>query len=879
MKKKLPYLYTCIISLAILLIIFYLKKIYPFGEYSLVWGDMYDQIMSFYFHMYDSFYDSISLLYNNTSGSGLNFFGVAAYYILSPVNLILLAFPREQLYGAITIVCMIKIVLCSITSLYFIKTYFKKLPTSISVLLSLCYAFSNYMLVNYTITAWIDAMYLFPLILIGLKRVLDLDNPKMYIITLSISIICSFYVSFISLIFILLVSLIYVYVFREKGERKKAITALGLSTVLAIAISCVVIVPTYLQLSQSSRVDFSLKTLLTSKTGPITEKFALFAGGGILYTAILLLLKEHKEHKKFLNFYIPVMILLLIPIVIEPIHKLWHFGSYTFWPYRYGYITFFFFVIGAAYFFENIRLRANNKSIFKIITVLCTLGCSVVYIVLAFKFKSNMQNAIFNLALSKYTKVKLFLVVMLVLSFIPSFVDMFFYNKYSRKLVILSTIVCIFCSSYIFLGMDSYGDGSLKVYKDYISLSKIHNNGDYFRVKQDLVASSKIFNSGMISRYHSIDQFTSLTNRNTLETMKELGYSSYWVNTNSKGSNMFIDALLANKYLITSKQVDTDYYTLMEGYNTFNMYRSNNNISYGYLLNEVSTINDKENSFVRSNAIYKDITGDEGLFSTYEFDLSGIKKEEINKEYKYSKEIEEAYFVKELDIHEKSEVYLEIFRSLNNSLDHDNYGMFDIYVNDKLYEDKAFTIDENNVFDLGSFTNQKVVIKIKLLGDVTLKNIVLGVMDNSKFINFINNNHLNTKISYNRNKINVSYKSEEEKILFLPITYSRDFKVTNNNKDISILKVYDNYIGIKLDKGENDISLTYVPNGLNVSLIISIIAILLTIVLLHTSLYDLIISNKIINSITYFSYMFAYFQLALLHLFLLGAFFASYFIK
>ena len=879
MKKKLPYLYTSLISLGILLLIFYLKKIYPFGEYSLVWGDMYDQIMSFYFHMYDSFYDGMSLLYNNTSGSGLNFFGVAAYYIISPVSLILLAFPREDLYGAITIVCMIKIMLCSITSLFFIRTYFKKLPTSICVLLSLCYAFSNYMLINYSITAWIDAMYLFPLVLVGLKRVLDLDNPKMYIITLSISIMCSFYVSFISVLFILMVSLIYLYVYKEKGERKKAIAALGLSTVLAIAISCVIIVPTYLQISGSSRADFSLKTLLTSKTGPITEKIAIFAGGGILYTCLLLLLKEHKEHKQFLKFYIPVMLLLLVPVIVEPIHKLWHFGSFAGWPYRYGYITFLFFIIGAAYFFENVRLRANNKNLYKIITLVCTLGCSIIYLILAFKFKSSMQNAIFHLALSKYTKVKLFLIVMLVLSFIPSFVDMVFYNKYSRKLVILSTLVCIFAGGYIFFGMDSFGDSSLKVYKDYISLYKLHNNDDYYRVKQDLPANDKIFNSGMITKYHSIDQFTSLTNRNTLETMKELGYSSYWVNTNSKGSNMFIDALLANKYLITSKQVDTDYYTLMEGYNTFNMYRSNNNISYGYLLNETSSIRDKNNSFERSNTIYKDITGDEGLFNTYEFELSGIKKENSNKEFKYIKDNEEAYFVKELDIHDKSEVYLEIFRSLNNSLDHDNYGMFDIYVNDKLYLEEAYTIDENNVLDLGSFTNQKVVIKIKLHDDVTLKNIVLGVMNNSKFVDFMNKNHLNTKINFIKNKINVSYKSEEEKILFLPITYSESFKVTNNNKDAKILKIYDNYIGVKLEKGENNISLTYVPKGLKLSLVLSIVAILVTIILLRTNLYDLIIGNKIINSTAYFMYMFAYFQLVLLHLFLLGAFFASYFIK
>ena len=91
--------------------------------------------------------------------------------------------------------------------------------------------------------------------------------------------------------------------------------------------------------------------------------------------------------------------------------------------------------------------------------------------------------------------------------------------------------------------------------------------------------------------------------------------------------------------------------------------------------------------------------------------------------------------------------------------------------------------------------------------------------------------------------------------------------------------MYDNYIGIKLDKGENNITLTYVPKGLKLSLILSVMAVILTILLLSTSLYELIITNKIINNIAYFSYMFAYFNLVVLHLFLLGAFFASYFIK
>ena len=877
MKKKLPYLLTCLISLMILLLIFYLKKIYPFGDYSLVWGDMYDQIMAFYFHMYDSFYDGMSLLFNPTTGGTINFFGVITYYIFSPVSLILLLFPREELYGAITIVCSIKILLSSITSLYFLRTYFRKLPNSIAIMLALSYAFSNYMIINYQITAWIDAMYLFPLVLIGLKKVLDKENPRMYIITLAISLICSFYVTLISILFILMAAFIYIVVYKEKEDRKKTITSLGISTVLALGISAVIIIPTYLQISESARVAFNLKTLLTSKTGPITEKIAVFAGGGILYTAILLLLKNYKDHKKFLKFYIPIMLLLLVPVIVEPIHKLWHFGSFAGWPYRYGYITVLFFIIGAAYYFQNVKQKAKSSNIFKILTIVATLFCGLAYLVLAFKYKDTMQNAIYHFSLSKYTSSKVILIAMLGLSFVPSFINMFFYNKFSKKLIVLSTIICIFSSSYIFLGMDSFGDNSRKLYNDYLELAKTHKEDDYYRVKEVLEEGDKNF--GMLTKYHSIDQFTSLTNRNTLETMKLLGYSSYWVNTSSKGSNYFIDSIMANKYLITKDKVNTDFYTLIEGYNSFDFYKFNYDVSYGYLLNSTSDISKEENSFARSNAIYKDITGDENLFTTYEFELNNIKKvEQTKEEFLYLKD-NDSYFIKELDITDKSTLYLEIFRNLNNTDDYDNHDNFNIYINDTLYLKNAYTKDNNNVLNLGTYENQKVTIKVEILDNVTLKNITLGLMNNSKFSNFITNNKIDTKVKYNKNKINIKYNSSEEKILFLPITYSKNYKITNNNKVINPIRVYENYIGIKLNKGENNINFTYVPKGLVISLIISIFFIAVTIILLHTKIFEILICNKIIHNIAYYSYLFIYLQLVIIHILLLGAFIISYLIR
>ena len=54
MKKLKPYIITLCICIAIFLIVFISKGIFPFGNHSLIWGDMHDQITAFYYHLYDS---------------------------------------------------------------------------------------------------------------------------------------------------------------------------------------------------------------------------------------------------------------------------------------------------------------------------------------------------------------------------------------------------------------------------------------------------------------------------------------------------------------------------------------------------------------------------------------------------------------------------------------------------------------------------------------------------------------------------------------------------------------------------------------------------------------------------------------------------------
>lgn len=870
MKKLKPYLLTTGIVLGIFIIIFLLKGIYPFGKNSLIWSDMHDQITAFYYHFYDCFRGNDSLLIDFSTSGGINFIGILAYYILSPFSFLVLLVKREEVYLMVSVIIALKTLCCSLTCLYFIRKYFKKLPFLLSVTLAIVYAFSGYGLMMYLITPWIDAMYLLPLVMIGLKKVLDLEKPTLYIITLSLSLIFSFYVSIMLVIFIFLASFIYLLVYQDDKElRKKAILSLGISTIISLLLSSVVVVPAYLQISVSSRLGINLKTLLNSKTGPITDKLAMLLFGGIMYLGIFLLAKDYKRHKKFLSFYIPVLLILLIPVLIEPINKIWHFGSYAFFTYRMGFITMLMLIVGACYGYENSNFNMDLMIKYpKLKSVIITALISVCMVIVIAVNYSDFQSAINKLSISGNHLLLLVLILTTLISFIGCYIILILNKKlttFALILMSLMTFTHIIVNSSIYMGIDFDQKRLTDEYEELALISKDYQPGDYYRVKNEVI--DMIMNSGMVMNYHNWDHFTSLTDANNLTSLKKMGFSSMWVKTYSRGGNLFLDSVLANGYLMSDKKIDDEYYEYIKTYKNIYFYKLKKLPSYGYLIDNNDTIFDKDNSFQISNSIYQSITGTkDSIFDIIgHFKLNNIQVSQYkdNKYYEIIDKDRYSYFETDIDIKGKKTVYLELLRTLNNTANQKIYEKFNIYINDKLYQKKIMDEDNNGVINLGTYDNEKINIKIELLKSVDLNNITIGIMDNSKYEDFINNQYIDTNINYDRNKITATVTSEEDKILYLPIAYSDSYKATNNGKEVEVIKVFDNFIGIKLEKGNNNIELTYMPKGLISMVIVSVITLVLTIILLSTKLYNKILDCKFLANIAYYLYLFAYIALIL----------------
>ena len=268
MKKK--YLISGLCVCFVLMIVYFLKSIYPFGNDFLAWGDMHAQVLALYYNFYDVVYNGKSIFIDFTSGIASSVFGNFVYYITSPFTLIVLLFKRANIPQAVSLIVMGKIALSAVTCNYFLDKKFNKLSNFYKILFSVIYALSTYNLSLYIIVGWLDIVYLFPLLLNSLLDMFEKKKVKSYIIILSLCFIFNFYITIISLLFIFFATFIYLKKYKWQDIRSK-ITLLGFSTVLSLMIASVVLIPTYMQVLNSSRMGVNFDGIYNSKTGPIID--------------------------------------------------------------------------------------------------------------------------------------------------------------------------------------------------------------------------------------------------------------------------------------------------------------------------------------------------------------------------------------------------------------------------------------------------------------------------------------------------------------------------------------------------------------------------------------------------------------------------------
>ena len=105
----------------------------PFGQYSMLYSDMYHQYYPFFVAFRRSLRTGQSLLYNWSIGMGIDYLGLISYYLASPLNLLSVLVPEKILLSYFSLLMPIKLGLAGLFFALMLKKLYGKNDFSITV--------------------------------------------------------------------------------------------------------------------------------------------------------------------------------------------------------------------------------------------------------------------------------------------------------------------------------------------------------------------------------------------------------------------------------------------------------------------------------------------------------------------------------------------------------------------------------------------------------------------------------------------------------------------------------------------------------------------------------------------------------------------------
>ncbi len=277
MKDNLLYELAFILPAILFIAICIMTHVAPFGTTTLMLVDSLHQYLPFYSDYYDKLKESGEFLYSWNGGMGYNYVTLWSYYLSSPFLLLILFFPKTMINTAMTLVIGLKICSCSLSLCYAIdKIYDTKKDLKI-LCFGLAYAFSNYVIGYYWNNMWLDVLIMAPLVLLGVKKLIDDANPKFYIITLFLALFGNFYIGFMLCIFLVFWFLIYPH--KSVKDFFKSGVRFAISSLISAGMAAFMLLPTFQGLMNTSPAKSEMpKFTWYGEWETLYKKFAIYVG-------------------------------------------------------------------------------------------------------------------------------------------------------------------------------------------------------------------------------------------------------------------------------------------------------------------------------------------------------------------------------------------------------------------------------------------------------------------------------------------------------------------------------------------------------------------------------------------------------------------------
>ncbi len=244
-KKVSLYLLSFFIPTIIMIAIFAYVKVYPFGNDIYLPVDAYGQYSSFLIYFRGIFFNGNSIFYSLGKSLGGEVYGLIAYYLLSPYNLITLFFNSGNITLAYNIILILKTASTGVAFTYYLNR--RKKADFRNLIFSMMYAFSAYVITYGFNIMWLDSVILLPLVIAGLDDLIKYKKFALYTISLSLTLITNYYMGFMVCIFCV-IYFVYKMLVKKHKSKKEFFRRVGLFIIYSLIaglISAVVLLPVF----------------------------------------------------------------------------------------------------------------------------------------------------------------------------------------------------------------------------------------------------------------------------------------------------------------------------------------------------------------------------------------------------------------------------------------------------------------------------------------------------------------------------------------------------------------------------------------------------------------------------------------------------------
>lgn len=772
--------------------IYFLLGIYPFGEKTVLTMDMSGQYVSYLAYFRNAVFGKANLFYNFSMNLGSNCFGLFAYYLSSPLNLILCLFPEAMITEAILVLNIIKIGLCATTmAVYLQKT--THLKNSHIVLFALMYGLMSYNIVYSQNIMWLDGCIYLPLVILGVEKILKTQKITLYVISLFLTILSNFYIGYMVGLFSVLYMIMrliqnsHAKNIREfYQEHKTTIKKYIKAVIITLLLSMIILLPVFLNLLQSKSEIQTEKFSLDLYYSPFDVFSKMVIGafnkeqlgfgppaiycGSLCFLLMLVYFLNEKIEKKSRISYFMLFLLLSLCFLIVPLDLFFHMLQMPVWfPFRNSFLFSFLMIVVAAKSLEQLK-SVSWETFFKV------LMFAIFFVMLLSKFS--------------YSYVTPKNVLLTILFLLLTGILVYFAKRkkgYQWLLVSLVLLEMIFNGYQILKQMDYVTkDQFLKTYAEVKPLiSKYASSSNSFYRIQNKIA--RTINDPMLYNYNGFYHYSSLSGKKNKQFLTDFGLRHNLILENSGDTTLPMASILGVLYYMNNnkdiRDVNLSYYQKVDPF----VYQNQYALPLGFLVsNQVKNVQLKENAPLdNQNELFRHLCSiDENIFE----EVSFVDRKNIKKNFE-----EEWYLVYSVSDFERNSVK--------------------IYFDDVLYKNNSeVSLDVSNVLYVPKGVSHvriesknKVVVKVYRYLHENFEKIYQEISKEKLVVK-------ENRESYLRGEID----SKEDGVLFTSIIQDRGWKVKVDGKKVSHFEIADHLIALDLTKGKHTVEFSYVPPGFSI---------------------------------------------------------------